>query len=410
LRAADAAEARSARARADASATVMTLLDGAPELQVAGRVDPLVASLQEAEVRRARAADDAAGPAAVGAALQPAALGAVVLAALLLGIPATVGGTLAPVELAVVVLTPLAAFEAVAVLPAAAVQVLRSRRAAVRIMALLDDAAPREGTPAPPAAGDTDAPAGTVLQARGLSCGWGGAPAVVRDLDLDLAPGRGVVVVGPSGAGKTTLLLTLAGLLPPGAGTVRVGGQDLSALPRDRAARTVAYTPEDAHVFDTSVLENLRVARGDVTDDEARDALATVGLGAWLAGLPEGLATPLGGDAARVSGGQRRRLLLARALLSRAPLLLLDEPTEHLDDDDAAALLRGLLDGTLAPGRGVLVVTHRPAPTQAGTTVLRLRADGRVDLLDGTAPGTADVRAAAGGTVRARGPVAPVGG
>jgi ATP-binding cassette subfamily C protein CydC len=289
-----------------------------------------------------------------------------------------VAGTLAPVELAVVVLTPLAAFEAVAALPAAAVQVLRSRQAAERIIALLDAAAPaapvvhdHQDHPDPTDV-DGRSPALPVLRARGLACGRPGGPVLVRDLDVDLEPGRGAVVVGPSGVGKTTLLLTLAGLLPPRAGTVRVGQQDLAALPRERAAGLVAYTPEDAHVFDTSVLENLRVARGDVTEDEAREALTTVGLGAWLAGLPDGLATTLGADATRVSGGQRRRLLLARALLTRAPLLLLDEPTEHLDDDDATALLRGLLDGTLAPGRGVLVVTHREPGTEVAGTVLRL--------------------------------------
>jgi ATP-binding cassette subfamily C protein CydC len=368
-RAAEAAEARSAQATADASAAVVTLLAGSAELQVAGRVAPLVATLRDAEARRAQAADDAARPAALAAALQPAATGAAVLAALLLGIPATVAGTLAPVELAVVVLTPLAAFEAVAALPAAAVQVLRSRQAAERVMALLDAAAPgSSGT----AGVDGPLPRHPVLRARGLAYGPHGGPVLGRGLDLDLAAGRGVVVVGPSGAGKTTLLLTLAGLLPPRAGTVRVGGHDLAGLTREEATRAVAYTPEDAHVFDTSVLENLRVARGDVTEDEARAALATVGLGEWLAGLPQGLATTLGGDAARLSGGQRRRLLLARALLTRAPLLLLDEPTEHLDDEDATALLRGLLGGTLAPGRGVLVVTHREPGTEAADVVVRL--------------------------------------
>lgn len=379
-RAAQAAEARSTQAAADASATVVTLLTGSAELQVAGRVDPLVATLRDAEARRARAADDAARPAAIGAAVQPAATGAAVLAALLLGIPATVSGTLAPVELAVVVLTPLAAFEAVAALPAAAVQVLRSRQAAARVMALLDAAEPGA---AEVAAGDVALPPHPVLRARGLAVGRRHGPLLAEDLDLDLAPGRGVVVVGPSGAGKTTLLLTLAGLLPPRGGAVRVAGHDLADLGREQAARIVAYTPEDAHVFDTTVLENLRVARGDVTEAEAREALGTVGLGPWLAGLPEGLATVLGGDAVRLSGGQRRRLLLARALLTRAPLLLLDEPTEHLDDADAAALLRGLLDGTLAPGRGVLVVTHRESGTGAAHAIVRL--EGPVQ--GGPAPG-----------------------
>jgi len=123
------------------------------------------------------------------------------------------------------------------------------------------------------------------------------------------------------------------------------------------------------------------VARGDVTPEEAGAALAAVGLGDWLAGLPQGLDTVLGADAARVSGGERRRLLLARGLLSPAQVLLLDEPTEHVDAR-ADELLAALLDGTLATGRGVVVVTHRPGGLEAADEVI---------LLDDT------------GTVRARG-------
>jgi len=107
-----------------------------------------------------------------------------------------------------------------------------------------------------------------------------------------------------------------------------------------------------------------------------------VGLGPWLASLPDGLDTVVGADAARVSGGERRRLLLARTLVSSAPLLLLDEPTEHVHTADATAgdvaLLRGLLDGTLTGGRGVVVVTHRLDGLEAADEVIVLGAAGSV--------------------------------
>ena len=138
----------------------------------------------------------------------------------------------------------------------------------------------------------------------------------------------------------------------------------------------VAVT-EDAHVFGTSVLENLRVARGDVTPAEATAALDRVGLGAWLAGLPEGLDTLVGPDARTVSGGERRRLLLARALLAPAPLLLVDEPAEHLDPATADRLVGTLLDEARTAGRGVLLVTHRLSALGAADEVLWLE-DGRV--------------------------------
>ncbi|MBX4377632.1 ATP-binding cassette domain-containing protein, partial [Mycobacterium tuberculosis] len=96
--------------------------------------------------------------------------------------------------------------------------------------------------------------------------------------------------------------------------------------------------------------------------DEMREALVAVGLGDWMAGLPDGLDTVLTGGAEAMSGGQRRRLLLARALVDRAPIVLLDEPTEHLDADDSEQLLRHMLApdaGMFGPDRTVVVVTHQ---------------------------------------------------
>ena len=124
---------------------------------------------------------------------------------------------------------------------------------------------------------------------------------------------------GPSGTGKTTTLLTLAGLLPRQAGTLTLDGHDVDHLDRHAVAAAVVVGTEDAHVFGTTVLENLRVARGDLTAPEATAVLARVGLADWLDGLPDGLDTVVGPDARTVSGGERRRLLVARALVSAAP-------------------------------------------------------------------------------------------
>jgi len=386
VRAARVVEEHSARARADLAAVTVSLLDGAAELTVSGRRRPAQAQLQQTQDRLAAAADAGARSAAVAAALNPLATGLAVVASLVLGIPATTSGALAPVELAVVVLLPLAAFEAAALVPNAAVAVLRSREAARRIMELLGasettgsdpvaSAGMSSASPAPtPAPVDPDLP---LLQARDLSCGWPGHSPVLTGIDLSLTAGCSIAVVGPSGLGKTTLLLTLAGLLPPQAGEALVSGRRVDQLPREDAAAAVTMTAEDAHVFDTTVLENLRVARGDVSEDDALATLSAVGLDRWLAGLPDGLDTVLGSDAARVSGGERRRLLVARALLSPAPVLLLDEPTEHVDAE-GAALLRGLLDGSLAPGKAVVVVTHRLAGLDAADEVILLGGTGSV--------------------------------
>jgi len=384
-------EERGVLARARMSATSLGVLDDAGPLAVSGRLGGELDALRAADADLARATDAGARPAAVAAGIGQLAVGAAVLAALVTGVPAVRAGLLAPVELAVIVLTPLAAFEATSLLPAAAVQVQRSRAAAARVLALLDDADDAHGSRAPsattavapPPSAPGSAPravGGPTLVARDLACGWPGRPAVLTGVDLTLSPGRRLAVAGPSGEGKTTLLLTLAGLLPPVAGGVTLDGSPLAAVGRAQVVRDVVVTSEDAHVFGTSVLENLRVARGDVTPEEATDALRRAGLGAWLAALPDGLDTVVGSDARTVSGGERRRLLLARALLSDAALLLVDEPAEHLDPATADTLLDELWhapptrDGR---ARGVVLVSHRLAPLAAADEVLWL-ADGRV--------------------------------
>jgi len=426
MRAARLAEGAVTEARAEISATAMTMVDGAAELTVSGRLRDVLASLRGTERDLARAKDAAARPAALAAGVDTLAMGAAVLGSLVLGIPATVAGSMEAVELAVIVLTPLAAFEGTAMLGPAAVQLVRSSGSAVRIMELLDRAGPSAGTAAVTAhpavgtagTGATPRPAiGTVaaastaataatagtrgdptpvdgaappprprLTARGLAVGWPGGPVVADGIDLDLAPGRAVAVVGPSGIAKTTLLLTLAGLLPPRAGTVELDGVPVWEADRQRVSADLVLTAEDAHIFGTTVLENLRVARGGVTEQEATGLLQRAGLGGWLAGLPEGLGTMLGSDAATVSGGERRRLLLARALASPARLLLLDEPGEHLDPATADRLLTDLLRTGIDDGdasRGVVLVTHRLSPLGAAEEVIVLgaRNDGPATVL-----------------------------
>ncbi|TLF65788.1 ATP-binding cassette domain-containing protein [Nocardia asteroides NBRC 15531] len=184
--------------------------------------------------------------------------------------------------------------------------------------------------------------------------GHGAHRAAPRPSRIPLPKGRRIAIVGPSGAGKTTLLMEWAGLF----GTPNGG---------------VTFFAEDAHLFGTSILENLRVARGDLTGEAAEDALRAVGLGPWLESLPDGVDTGLTAGAAAVSGGQRRRILLARALVAPATTLLLDEPTEHLAAAEGERLLLDLLDadsGLVDPDRTVVVVTHQlPADHRADTVV-----------------------------------------
>ncbi|WP_156748394.1 ATP-binding cassette domain-containing protein, partial [Mycobacterium sp. E3198] len=310
----------------------------------------------------AEALDAAARPAAIAEAMPTAAIGASVLGAVVAGI--ALAHTVAPTTLAVLMLLPLSAFEATTPLPAAAVQLTRSRIAARRLLEL----APPDRPTLPGEA----APAGGSLCVD-VRSGHDGASRAVP-VRLDLPPGARLAITGASGSGKTTLLMTLAGLIPPLDGRVTLNGTDLSRFDEDELHRAVSFFAEDAHVFATTVRDNLLVARGDCGDDELTATLEAVGLGGWLAGLPEGLSTVLTGGAQALSAGQRRRLLLARAVIAPACIVLLDEPTEHLDAADAERVLRELLgprSTLMSAERTVVVATHH-LPKGIGCRELRL--------------------------------------
>lgn len=378
-RAAAAAEAAGDAARTRFTEDAVTVLDHASELRVAGQSTSLARRARNANNESVRATDRSAIPAAFADAAAPLAVGVSVLGALLIGISVFGSDTAAmsPTTLGILVLLPLSAFEATAPLPAAAQTLTRARLAAGRITDLLD----RADHPVPRGTRPADGPGR--LQAAALRTGWPGG-AVTDAVDLDLVPGSRIAIVGTSGSGKTTVLMTLAGLLPPISGAVTLDGTDLADLDPAAVRRHVGFFAEDAHLFDTSVLENLRVARGDVDENEALDALSAVGLGEWVAALPDGVHTVLDAGARTVSGGQRRRLLLARALLSPARILLLDEPTEHLDDTDAAALQRLMLDrdaGLFDRGRTVVVVTHRLPDDTAADAVVRVARKSVADVV-----------------------------
>ncbi|MEV5649385.1 thiol reductant ABC exporter subunit CydC [Nocardia sp. NPDC052254] len=350
--------------RAEFRAAAVTVLDHAAELRVAGRLDEAMNNASAAARRAVVAEDRAATHSAWAAAATPLSIGVSVLGALLIGIvlygsgsgapaeplqPAPPGG-ITPMAFAVLVLLPLSAFEAVAVLPGAAQALTKGRAALHRVRALNEVAS----------GGSDHRPAASV---RTDTASEDSRDRLIRALP-DLPPGRRIAVVGPSGAGKTTLLMTWAGLFDT-----------------PRPGRT--FFAEDAHLFGTTVLENLRVARGDLTAEQAEAALRAVGSGDWLAAQPAGVDTDLVGGAAAISGGQRRRLLLARALVAPADTLLLDEPTEHMDAAAGADLLRALLDetsGVIAPDRTVVVVTHQLPPDHRADTVITVQPGGVVSI------------------------------
>ncbi|MDG9718565.1 thiol reductant ABC exporter subunit CydD [Streptomyces sp. DH24] len=366
------AERRLAPARGVLATRVTDLLTGTAELAVAGALPARTAEARRADGTLTRIASRAATATALGDGLTALISGLTVATTALLGAQAVADGRLGGVVMAVVVLTPLAAFEAVLGMPLAVQYRQRVHRSAERVYEVLDAPAPvREPARPHPA---PDAP--FTLVVRNLAARHAGQDRdALAGLDLTLDEGRRVAVVGPSGSGKTTLAQVLLRFLDADQGSYTLAGVDARTLDGDDVRRLVGLCAQDAHLFDSSVRENLLLARKDADEGELRDALARARLLQWADSLPDGLDTLVGEHGARLSGGQRQRLALARALLADFPVLVLDEPAEHLDLPTADALTADLLAAT--EGRTTVLITHRLAGLEDVDEVIVLD-EGRV--------------------------------
>ncbi|MDC2957439.1 thiol reductant ABC exporter subunit CydD [Streptomyces gilvifuscus] len=366
------AERRLAPARGELATRVTDLLTGTAELTVAGALPARTAEARRADGVLTRIASRAATATALGDGLTALISGLTVAAAALAGAQGVADGRLSGVAMAVVVLTPLAAFEAVLGLPLAVQYRQRVRRSAERVYEVLDAPDPVREPELPRQAPATPFP----LAVRGLTARHAGQDRdALAGVDLSLDQGRRIAVVGPSGSGKTTLAQVLLRFLDAGTGSYTLAGVDAYALDGDDVRRLVGLCAQDAHLFDSSVRENLLLAKRDANESELRDALRRARLLTWADSLPDGLDTLVGEHGARLSGGQRQRLALARALLADFPVLVLDEPAEHLDLATADALTADLLAAT--EGRTTLLITHRLAGLEAVDEVVVLDA-GRV--------------------------------
>ncbi|MFH8888364.1 thiol reductant ABC exporter subunit CydD [Streptomyces sp. NPDC017949] len=361
------AERRLAPARGELATRAADLLTGTAELTVAGALAGRKDRVRESDGALTRIASRGAFATGLGGGLSALVCGLTVVFAALAGAAAVAGGRLSGVAMAVVVLTPLAAFEAVSGLPLAVQYRQRVRRSAERVYEVLDAPVPVIEPAEPLAAPASPFP----LRLTGLAARHPGQERdALHRMDLTLEAGRRIAVVGPSGSGKTTLAQVLLRFLDPSDGTYTLGGIDVRALDGDDVRRTVGLCAQDAHLFDSSVRENLRLARTGASEAELREALAAARLLEWVDGLPDGPDTLVGEHGERISGGQRQRLALARALLADFPVLVLDEPAEHLDLATADALTADLLAAT--EGRTTVLITHRLAGLEAVDEVLVL--------------------------------------
>jgi thiol reductant ABC exporter CydC subunit len=344
---------RAAPARGELGAAVTDLLSGAAELHAFGATEAGLARVRTADAELTRLARRSASASGLGIGLGAAVSGLTLWGVLLLGVAATGSGSLGRVPLAVITLTALAAFEVVTALPAAALALGQSRAAADRIADVLDAPDPVRYPDRP-----FPAPDGPVeISIRGGTVRYSpDEPPAVRDIDLDLGPGRRVALVGATGAGKSTLAAVLFRFVDLSAGTARLNGRDLAGYDPDDVRAVISGCAQDPHIFDATIRDNLRLARPQASDAELAQAASDARLLDWITSLPRGWDTPTGTHGAALSGGQRQRLALARALLADPALLILDEPTAHLDPANRRALTADLLAATAR--RATLLITH----------------------------------------------------
>ena len=357
--------------RARLAADLVDALDAADELWLNGADGRAAATIADDDRALVRVALRDARAAGVADAIGVAAAALTALAVLVAATAAAGRGALDPLLVAPLTLVAVGAFEAVLPLSTAARQLPAVLAAGRRVLELVDRE-PEVADPARPAPVPSRRP-GIVLDRVVVDRG----PERRRVLDgvsLDLPAGGRVVLSGPSGSGKTTLAQLLVRFLERRGGDARIGPHDLRDHRQDDVRAAVLLGAQEPHVFDSTIRENLLLARPGAGDADLRAALARARLGEWVASLPDGLDTVVGERGRALSGGQRQRLALARAFLADPSVLVLDEPTAHLDTATAGALLDDLWGE--AGGRSVLLITHGDAGPFDRCRRLELEPDG----------------------------------
>jgi ATP-binding cassette, subfamily C, bacterial CydC len=287
---------------------------------------------------------------------------------LLVAIPIIRAGNLNPIFLALLVLATIASFEIVLPLAGAFQQIGASLEAARRLFEIVD-AEPSIHEPSNP----SPAPQDHSIGIENLHFRYSNTePEILQDITFTLPEKHFIAIVGPSGSGKSTLIHLLLRYWDYHQGQIKLGGHELRDYKQDDLYKLVSVIEQDTHLFNTSIRENLMLARPEATHAEMEEAARLAQIHDFVLALPRGYDTQVGEQGLRLSGGERQRIAIARAFLKDAPILLLDEPTVNLDAIAERGVLQALRN--LASERTTIMVTHRLIKLDTADEILVLQA------------------------------------
>ncbi len=247
---------------------------------------------------------------------------------------------------------------------------LRAAGATERLMELLDTNSPIQSPKNPALAGVSIA--GSAIKFKAIEFNYPSRPlqTALTKFSLDVKPGETVALVGPSGAGKSTVFQLLLRFYDPKTGSIKLDGVETKTLNLQDLRSRIGIVPQDAVIFSTSALENIRYGKPEASDDDVKAAAKAAFADEFIAKLPEGYDTFLGERGVRLSGGQRQRIAIARAMLKNPPLLLLDEATSALDAE-SERMVQAALESAMKD-RTTLVIAHRLATIQQADRIIVL--------------------------------------
>jgi thiol reductant ABC exporter CydC subunit len=380
------AAARLIRVRAELNAVLVDGIQGVADLLAFGQGPQHLARVAALSRRLGRLQERMTRISGLHGALTGLLMNLATLVLLVVAIPLVRDTALDGVYLAVLVLAVMSSFEAVLPLPRAFQYLETSLEAARRLFEIVDARPPVDRPDWQPAAspartpphpgGPHPEPPGYHLQVADLSFRYGPAePLALDGVTFELPQGGSMAVVGPSGAGKTTLVRLLLRFWHPSSGQILLGGQDLRAYAPNHLRRHVAVVSQDTYLFNTSIRENLLLARPGARESQLVAAARQARIHDFVQSLPQGYDTFVGEQGLRLSGGQRQRLAIARAILKDAPFLLLDEPTANLDALTARQVMAALQQ--VMAGRTSLLISHHLLGLEAVDLIVVLRA-GRI--------------------------------